>query len=124
MENDFLKLIPMWVSAFAASVSVYFARQSQKTQAKLLENNHDIQLISDVIEILKCAKAVQEYASDFADEDFMRKSDLSIVPSKIAKLLQNRYIQKHLNIEQWNLPITEIENKISQLSEIRVLLLK
>ena len=113
MENDFLKLIPMWVSAFAASVSVYFARQSQKTQAKLLENNHDI-----------CAKAVQEYASDFADEDFMRKSDLSIVPSKIAKLLQNRYIQKHLNIEQWNLPITEIENKISQLSEIRVLLLK
>lgn len=124
MENDCLKLIPMWVSAFAACISVYFACQSQKAQAKLLENNQDIQLISEVIEILKCAKAVQEYASDFADEDFICKSDLSSVPSKIAKLLQNRYVQKQLNREQWNLPITEIENKISQLSEIRVLLLK
>ena len=85
---------------------------------------NQVELISEVIEILKSAKAVQEYAFDFADDDFQAKSNLSIIPSKIAQLLQNKYIQKQLNREQWDLPIKEIEDKISQLSIIRVSLLK
>ncbi len=123
MEYDCLKLLPMVVSAVAACVSVYFANLSRRTQIKLLENRHDIELISEVIELLKSAKAIQEYSSDFGDTDFLIKSDLSIIPSKIAQLLQNKSIKTQISREDWNLPITKIEDKISQLSKARGFLL-
>lgn len=119
MEIDWSKIIPMSISAFAACVSVVFAHKARRSQTKLIENKLDIEALSELIELLKNAKAVREYAHDFKDDDFIAADNLTEVPAMIAKLVQNPEIEPIIKKEDWNLPISNLSQKINHLNEIR-----
>jgi len=85
---DWSKIIPMSVSATAACVSMFFAYKSKRMQSRLIENKSDIEELSELIEHLKLANAIQNHPFDFSDNDFESGSNLKEVPAKIAKLMQ------------------------------------
>mgnify|MGYP003384651573 CR=1 FL=1 len=119
MEIDWSKLIPMSLSAIAACVSIAYAAKSKSMQTRLIENKSEIEQLSSLIETLKVASAITKYPHDYDDESFSSGIELDDVPSRVAKLMQNGKIYAELNKPEWDLPITNIDNKIEQLSRIR-----
>jgi hypothetical protein len=119
MNIDWPKMIPMSISAIAACISVYYSIGAQRVQTRIVENKNDIERLGELIETLKVAKAVREYSHDFIDEEFISGENLNMVPSTIAKLLQNPYISSKVEKSEWDLPIKDLESKIVMLSNIR-----
>ena len=119
MEIDWSKLIPMSVSAIAACVSIFYAVKSKNMQTRLIENKSEIEQLNSLIESLKVASAIEKYPHDYDDGSFSSGIELNDVPSRIAKLMQNNKIASKLNKSEWDLPVTNLDNKIGQLTGIR-----
>jgi hypothetical protein len=119
MEIDWSKIIPMSVSAIAACVSIAYAVKSKNMQTRLIENKFEIEQLNNLIESLKVASAIRKHPYDFDGELFESGMKLDDVPSKIAKLMQNSKVASILNKSDWELPITDFDNKIEQLNKIR-----
>ena len=88
-------------------------------QTRLIENKFEIEQLNSLIESLKEASAIEKYPHDYDDESFSSGIELNDVPSRIAKLMQNSKIASELNKSEWDLPVTNLDNKIDQLTELR-----
>jgi len=123
MELDWLKYIPVGVSAIAACLSAYFAIRAQRLQASIIQNKSIIEELSSLIEKLIIASAIESHPHDFTDEDFESGSDLSDVPSRIAIIISHGNIASQLDKADWNFPISNLCEKIDKLKKIRKTLL-
>ena len=119
MNIELTNMITMSISAVAACFSVYFSIRALRLQTRIIENKNDIELLSELIETLKAAKAVREYSLDFNDEEFISGDNLNEVSSAIARLVQNPKISNKIVKGEWDLPIKDLGNKIDTLIKIR-----
>ncbi len=119
MDLENIEIMITIISAIAICVLVCLEVRSQKFNKKIIKNKPPLEIVHGLISQLQKANSVGEHASMVSDDEFEKSMDLSDVPSKMVMLIQYDQISEKIIIEEWNLPIENLSDKISMLIKIR-----